>query len=53
LQTINSGQRFGPTSDEMVEINAQNNKIRDLEEANEFLRQASIIDERVLELRLR
>jgi len=46
---IDSGQRSGATSDEMVEIKALKNKVRDLEEANEILRQASIIDARELD----
>lgn len=37
---IDSGQRSRATSGEMVEIKALKNKVRDLEEANEILRQA-------------
>ena len=46
---IDSGQCSGATSDEMVEIKALKNKVRDLEEANEIPRQASIIDVRELD----
>jgi len=46
---IDSGQRSGATSHEMVEIKALKNKVRDLEEANEIPRQASIIDARELD----
>lgn len=46
---IDSGQRPGATSDEMVEIKALKNKVRDLEEANEILRQASIFFARELD----
>ena len=45
---IDSGQRSGATSEEMVEIKALKNKVRDLEEANEILRQASIFFAREL-----
>ena len=50
---IDSGQRSGAPSDELVEIKALKGKVRDLEEANEILRQASIIDARELDPRHR
>ena len=50
---IDSGERSGPTSDELVEIKALKGKIRDLEEANEILRQASIFFARELDPRHR
>ena len=50
---IDSGQRSGPTSDELVEIKALKGKVRDLEEANEILRQASIFFARELDPRHR
>jgi len=50
---IDSGQRSGATSEEMVEIKALKNKVRDLEEANEILRQASIFFARELDPRHR
>ena len=39
---IDSGQRSGPTSDELAEIKSLKSKVRDLEEANEILKPASI-----------
>jgi transposase len=50
---IDSGERSGPTSDELVEIKALKGKVRDLEEANEILRQASIFFARELDPRHR
>ncbi len=50
---IDSGQRQGPTSDETAEIKAMKGKVRDLEEANEILKQASSIDVRELDPRHR
>jgi len=50
---VDSGQRSGPTSDELMEIKKLKNKIRDLEEANEILKQASMIDARELDPRQR
>jgi len=47
------GQRSGPTSDELMEIKKLKNKVRDLKEANEILKQASIIDARELDPRQR
>jgi transposase-like protein len=50
---VDSGQRHGPTSDEMVEIKVLKGKVRDLEEANEILKQASIFFARELDPRQR
>ena len=50
---IDSGQRSGATGDEMVEIKALKNRVRDLDEANEILQQASIIDAREIDPRHR
>ena len=50
---VDSGQRSGPTSDELTEIKKLKNKVRDLEEANEILKQASSIDARELDPRQR
>ncbi len=50
---IDSGQRHGPTSDEIAEIKALKGKVRDLEEANESLKQASIFFARELDPRHR
>jgi transposase len=46
---IDSGQRSGPTSDELAEIRSLKSKVRDLEEANEILKQASIFFARELD----
>lgn len=48
---IDLGERSGPTSDELEEIKALKGKVRDLEEANEILRQASIFFARELDPR--
>jgi len=51
LQTqVDSGQRSGPTSQEVTEIKKLK-KVRDLEEANEILIQDSIIHARELDPR--
>jgi transposase-like protein len=50
---VDSDQRSGPTSDELTEIKKLKNKVRDLEEANEILKQASSIDARELDPRQR
>ena len=39
---IDTGGRHGPTSDERAEIKTLKSKVRDLEEANEILKQASM-----------
>lgn len=39
---VDSVQRVGPTSDELAEIKTLNSKVRDLEEANDILKPASI-----------
>ena len=39
---IDTGGRYGPTSDERAEIKTLKSKVRDLEEANEILKQASM-----------
>ena len=39
---VDSGERSGPTSDELTEIKRLKNEVRELEEANEILKQASI-----------
>ena len=46
---IDSGQRSGPTSDELAEIKSLKSKVCDLEEANEILKQASIFFARELD----
>jgi transposase len=48
---VDSGQRVGPTSDELAEIKTLKSKVRDLEEANEILKHTSIIDVRELDPR--
>jgi len=50
---VDSGQRVGPTSDELAEIKTLKSKVRDLEEANEILKQASIFFARELDPRHR
>ena len=50
---IDSGERNGPTSGELAEIKTLKNKVRDLEEANEILKQASMLDARELDPRQR
>ncbi|WP_440101388.1 transposase [Glutamicibacter mishrai] len=37
-----AGDRTGPTSEELAQINALNAKIKELEETNEILRQSAI-----------
>jgi len=48
---IDFGRRTGPASDEIAEIKALKSKGRDLEEAKDILRQASIMDARELDPR--
>jgi transposase-like protein len=50
---IDTGQRSGPTSAELAEIKTLKSKVRDLEEANEILKQASIFFARELDPRQR
>lgn len=50
---IDAGQRSGPTSDELEEIKVLKAEVRDLREANEILRQASIFFARELDPRHR
>ena len=46
---IDTRQCHGPTNDELTEIKKLKNKVRDLEEANEILKQASIFFARELD----
>lgn len=50
---IDSGQHSDPTSDELLEIKAHKGKVRELEEAYEILRQASMLDAKELDPRHR
>jgi transposase-like protein len=46
---IDQGQRSGPSSDELAEIKRLRAEVRDLKEANEVLRAASIFFARELD----
>jgi transposase len=50
---VDAGNRDGPTSEELAQIKALKSKVRDLEEANEILKQASIFFARELDPRHR
>lgn len=50
---IDAGTKQGPTSEELAEIKELKAKVRDLEEANEILKQASIFFARELDPRHR
>jgi transposase len=48
---VDQGQRSGPTSEELAEIQALRAEVRDLKEANEVLKAASIFFARELDPR--
>jgi transposase len=48
---VDQGQRSGPTSEELAEIQALRAEVRDLKEANEILKAASIFFARELDPR--
>lgn len=50
---IDAGTKQGPTTEELAEIKELKAKVRDLEEANEILKQASIFFARELDPRHR
>jgi transposase len=50
---VDQGQRSGPTSEELAEIKALRAEVRDLKEANEVLKAASIFFARELDPRPR
>ncbi|MDN5731634.1 MAG: hypothetical protein L0K07_09905 [Yaniella sp.] len=50
---VDAGDRMGPSSEELAEIKALKSKVRDLEETNEILRQASMFFARELDPRQR
>ncbi|MGH9301887.1 MAG: transposase [Acidimicrobiales bacterium] len=50
---VDAGERSGPSSEELAEIKRLRAEVRDLQEANEILRQASIFFARELDPRHR
>jgi len=48
---VDSGERTGPTSEELAEIKALKAKVRDLEEANDILKASAIFFARELDPR--
>jgi transposase-like protein len=50
---VDAGERVGPTSEELDEIKKLKNEVRDLKEANEILKAASIFFARELDPRRR
>lgn len=50
---VDAGERTGPSSEELAEIKTLKSKVRDLEETNEILRQATVFFARELDPRRR
>ena len=48
---VDAGERTGPSSEELAEIKALKSKVKDLEEANEILKQSAIFFARELDPR--